>query len=77
MSSGNSQLIRRWFDRVWNQGSSEAIDEMSHPHARGFGQAEHGRQINMNEFRELWRGLRAAFPISGLPFKTPLSREIK
>jgi steroid delta-isomerase-like uncharacterized protein len=62
MSSENSQIIRRWFDRVWNQGSSEAIDEMSHPHARGYGQAEHGKLINMNEFRQLWSGLRSAFP---------------
>ena len=35
---------------------------MSHPHTRGFGQAEHGRQIDMNEFKQLWHGLRAAFP---------------
>jgi steroid delta-isomerase-like uncharacterized protein len=62
MSSANSQLIRRWFEEVWNQGNAAAIDQMSHPHTRGFGQAEHGRKIDMNEFRELWRNLRAAFP---------------
>jgi steroid delta-isomerase-like uncharacterized protein len=62
MSSANSQLIRRWFDEVWNQGNAAAIDRLSHPHARGFGQAEHGRKIDMNEFRELWRNLRTAFP---------------
>jgi steroid delta-isomerase-like uncharacterized protein len=62
MSSQNSELIRRWFEQVWNQGRLEAIDQMSHPHTRGYGQAEHGRQIDMNEFKQLWHNLRAAFP---------------
>lgn len=62
MSSANSQLIRRWFDEVWNQGNAAAIDEMSHPHTKGSGQAEHGRTIDMNEFKGLWRNIRTAFP---------------
>src|SRR3954468_23038659 len=62
MSSANSQIIRRWFDEVWNQGNAAEIDEMSHPHTRGYGQAEQGRAINMDEFKELWGNLRAAFP---------------
>jgi steroid delta-isomerase-like uncharacterized protein len=62
MSSANSQLIRRWFEEVWNQGNAAAIDQMSHPHTRGFGQAEPGRKIDMNEFKQLWRNMRAAFP---------------
>jgi predicted ester cyclase len=62
MSSANSQIIRRWFEEVWNQGNAAAIDEMSHPHTRGYGQAEQGRTIDMDEFKELWRNLRAAFP---------------
>jgi steroid delta-isomerase-like uncharacterized protein len=28
MSEENKQLIRRWFEEVWNNGSVEAIDEM-------------------------------------------------
>jgi steroid delta-isomerase-like uncharacterized protein len=58
----NSALIRRWFEEVWNQGRAEAIDEMLHPQAKGYGQAEHGRQIDKSEFRALWRSLRKAFP---------------
>ena len=28
MSSGNLELMRRWFDEVWNQGRPEAIEEL-------------------------------------------------
>jgi steroid delta-isomerase-like uncharacterized protein len=62
MSSKNSSLIRHWFEQVWNQGKFEVIDQMSHSHARGHGQVEHGRQIDMSEFKQLWNMLRAAFP---------------
>jgi steroid delta-isomerase-like uncharacterized protein len=62
MALENSQLIRRWFDQVWNQGRADVIDQMSHPETRGYGQAEHGRQIDMDEFKKLWSDLRSAFP---------------
>jgi len=62
MALENSQLIRRWFDQVWNQGRADVIDQMSHPQTKGYGQAEHGRQIDMDEFKKLWSGLRSAFP---------------
>jgi steroid delta-isomerase-like uncharacterized protein len=29
----NKQLVRRWFDEVWNKGRAAAIDEMCAPHA--------------------------------------------
>jgi steroid delta-isomerase-like uncharacterized protein len=29
----NKQLVRRWFEEVWNKGRAEAIDEMCAPHA--------------------------------------------
>ncbi|HEY0765550.1 MAG TPA: ester cyclase [Pyrinomonadaceae bacterium] len=28
MSEANKELIRRWFEEVWNQGRADAIDEM-------------------------------------------------
>ena len=28
MSEENKELVRRWFDEVWNKGRAEAIDEM-------------------------------------------------
>ena len=62
MALENSQLIRRWFDQVWNKGRADVIDQMSHPETRGYGQAEHGRQIDMDGFKKLWSDLRSAFP---------------
>jgi steroid delta-isomerase-like uncharacterized protein len=28
MSENNKQLVRRWFEEVWNKGNANAIDEM-------------------------------------------------
>ena len=28
MSEENKQLIRRWFDEVWNNGRADVIDEL-------------------------------------------------
>lgn len=28
MSEENKELLRRWFEEVWNKGNAEAIDEM-------------------------------------------------
>jgi hypothetical protein len=28
MSEENKELLRRWFEEVWNKGRAEAIDEM-------------------------------------------------
>jgi predicted ester cyclase len=37
MSEANRQLTRRWFDEVWNQQSSEAIDLMFAPLGKSHG----------------------------------------
>jgi len=62
MAQGNSALIRRWFEEVWNKGRMEAIDEMASPDAIGHGQAQHDTDIGLKEFRKLAAGLRTAFP---------------
>lgn len=63
MSSANEDLIRRWFEEVWNKGNMEAIDEMSAPHAVGRGQAQHGVEIHGTQsFKPFARMLRSAFP---------------
>ena len=55
----NKDLIRRFFERVWNQGDEAAIDELIAEEAAGndpdFGA---GREA----FRRQWRQWRAAFP---------------
>ena len=28
MSTENAALLRRWFDEVWNEGRTDAVDEM-------------------------------------------------
>lgn len=35
--ASNSDLIRRWFEEVWNEGREQTIDEMCTPDAVGLG----------------------------------------
>ena len=41
----SADLIRRWFDEVWNQGREEAIDELCSKDALGHGQTHDGADI--------------------------------
>ena len=60
--AGNSALIRKWFEEVWNQGREETIDAMCSKKAIGQGQAQHGADIHgPEEFKVLWRRIRSAF----------------
>jgi steroid delta-isomerase-like uncharacterized protein len=63
MSEQNVNLIRRWFDEVWNHGRIETIYELIAPDAVGIGQgggevAIHGPQ----QFQAFVENLRGAFP---------------
>jgi steroid delta-isomerase-like uncharacterized protein len=40
MSEVNRDLIRRWYDEVWNKGRTEAIDEMLAPDCLAHGLAD-------------------------------------
>ncbi len=42
----NADLIRRWFEEVWNQGRGETIHKMCAKDAIGYGQAQHGADIH-------------------------------
>jgi steroid delta-isomerase-like uncharacterized protein len=60
--AGNADLIRRWFDEVWNQGREATIDTMCAKDAVGYGQGQHGADIHGSDhFKQFWRGLRDAF----------------
>jgi steroid delta-isomerase-like uncharacterized protein len=60
MSAENKALIVRWFDEVWNQGSTDAIDEMFAPDgvAHGLGPDLRGPA----EFKTFHAAFRQAFP---------------
>ena len=62
MPNANSAVAHRWFEELWNQGKIETIDELSTPDAIGHGQIEHDGQIDMEQFRVLFNGIRSAFP---------------
>jgi steroid delta-isomerase-like uncharacterized protein len=58
----NANLIRRWFEEVWNQGNEQTIDAMCAKDAIGYGQAQRGADIRGPEhFKQFWRGFRDAF----------------
>jgi len=59
---GKIAFIRRWFDEVWNKKNLAAVDEMTSPNVIGHGQAEHGTDIGLVEFKSFARQLHAAFP---------------
>jgi len=62
MLNASSSVAHRWFEELWNQGRIETIDQLSMPDTVGYGQIEHDGQINMEQFRALFTGIRAAFP---------------
>ena len=58
----NSDLIRRWFEEVWNQGREATIDELCSHDAVGHGQTLDGTDIVGPEpFRQFWKNFRSAF----------------
>ena len=58
----NSDLIRRWFEEVWNQGREETIYEMCSKGAVGHGQTHDGSDIvGPDKFKQFWRAFRGGF----------------
>jgi steroid delta-isomerase-like uncharacterized protein len=56
------ELIRRWFEEVWNQGREATIDELVAKHGVAKGQTIDGSTINGPEhFKAFWNALRSAF----------------
>ncbi|MEE8522786.1 MAG: nuclear transport factor 2 family protein, partial [Thermoanaerobaculia bacterium] len=56
----NAELIRRWFEEVWNQGRAESIDELLAPDAVIHGLVT-GDLVGLQAFRAFHVLFRAAF----------------
>ena len=58
----NRDLIRRWFEEVWNQGREETIDELAAPQSVIHGLGDDNKQLRGPDgFREFYNHFRGAF----------------
>lgn len=63
MSEAKKQLVRRWFEQVWNQQSEEAIDEMFAPGGKAYGFPEPDSVlVGPESFKSIHRLFLGAFP---------------
>ena len=64
MSEANKELIRRWFEEVWNKGRAEAIEEMFDENgiAHGLSDDPANPIKGPSGYRPFYDGLRQAFP---------------
>jgi steroid delta-isomerase-like uncharacterized protein len=59
----NVQLMRRWFQEVWNEGKTETIHELLAPDAVAIGQLEDRKELRgAADFVTFVKTLRSAFP---------------
>jgi steroid delta-isomerase-like uncharacterized protein len=59
----NVQLMRRWFQEVWNEGKIDTIHELLAPDAVAIGQLDDRKELRgASEFVAFVKNLRAAFP---------------
>jgi steroid delta-isomerase-like uncharacterized protein len=62
MSEQNKQLVRRWFEQVWNQQHESAIDEMFDPNGKAYGFPDAQSALGPEEFKSIHRIFVGAFP---------------
>ena len=64
MSQENKNLIRRWFEEVWNKGREEAIDEMFAEDGIAHGLADESGKTMRGpaDYKPFFRNFRSAFP---------------
>jgi steroid delta-isomerase-like uncharacterized protein len=63
MSAENIQVVKRWFDEVWNKGRMEAIDELFAADGIAHGLGEAGKDVRGAEgFKPFVQRIRSAFP---------------
>lgn len=59
----NIQLIRRWFQEIWNEGKIQTVHDLMSPDAIGIGQTGSQGEIHgPDEFVPFVKQIRAAFP---------------
>ena len=62
MSEENKQLVRRWFEEVWNQKDASAIDRMFDPEGKSHGVPADVVLTGLEQFKEFHRTYVGAFP---------------
>jgi steroid delta-isomerase-like uncharacterized protein len=63
MSEENKELIKRWFEQVWNQKSEAAIDAMFPPDAKCYGFPDPESMLaGPEDFKTIHRNFCGAFP---------------
>lgn len=64
MSEENKELVRRWFEEVWNQGRAEAIEEMFDENGIAYGLSDDPAHpiTGPQNFRPFHTTFREAFP---------------
>jgi len=63
MPVDEKQLMRRWFQEVWNEGKAETIHELLAPDAVAIGQLEDRKELRgAADFVPFVKTLRSAFP---------------
>ena len=59
----NVNLMRRWFEEVWNQGNTQTVRDLLAPDAIGIGQLEDGSNVRgPASFVPFVERIRGAFP---------------
>jgi steroid delta-isomerase-like uncharacterized protein len=64
MSEENKELLRRWFEEVWNKGRADAIEEMFDENGIAHGLSEDPSKPikGPRDYRPFYTTLRQAFP---------------
>ena len=63
MSEANKNLVRRWFEEVWNQGREETVDELFAANGVGYGLGDTEATIQGPAgFKPFMRNLRGGLP---------------
>jgi len=63
MAEKNKELVKRWFEEVWNQKNEAAIDAMFHRDGKAHGFPDAGSVlVGPEEFKKVHRAFVEAFP---------------